>query len=231
MLVKVVVVCFLYTVCAITLFCVSSFAPFEPVGVSRIANLHGTIAVFLNLSKVAGNLVSAAHTLWFVWLTASSAFIGPASHEPIHWWIVNLIVLSSIAVMFAFVKYAARRTPTDDELYENIFAITPAVVVCGLIGLFCTSSIGDEMASSVWRPQARTFVYWTFVIVLSLSIEAAKLDKINMATQLAFAATLIYCVIYMPVELALIFQAGIIVYAVMAYRKSGLEAVIGKVDY
>jgi len=231
MLVKAIVVCFLYAVCALTLFFVSSFAPFGPTGVARTAILHGTIALFLNLSEVAGRLISAAHTLWFVWLTASSAFIAPASHEPIRWWMVDLIVLSSIGVMFAFVKYAAKRKPTDDQLYENVFAIVPAVIVCALIGLLCNSSIGDEMGSSVWRPQARTVVYWTFVIVLSLSIEAAKLDKINMPTQLAFAATLIYCIIYMRVELAMLFEIAIIVYAIMAYRKSGLEAVIGKVDY
>ena len=231
MLVKAIVVSFLYLVCALTLFFVSSFAPFGPLGVARTAIVHGTIALFLNLSDVAGSLISAAHTLWFVWLTASSAFIVPASHEPIHWWMVDLIVLSSICVMFAFVKYATKRIPTNDKLYENVFAITPAVIVCALISWLCNSSIGDEMGSSTWRPQARTFVYWTFVIMSSLSIDSAKLDKINMPTQLAFAATLLYCIIYMRVELALVLNLGIMAYAVVAYRKSGLEAVIGKVEY
>lgn len=226
MIIKGIVVGFLYTVCALTLFVVSNYAPFQAQGVANIAVLHGAVSLFLCLSNIAGRLIAAAHTLWFVWLTASSAFIGPTDHEPLAWYMVVLIVSAALIVIMAFVRYAARRTPTDDKLYESIFAITPAIGLCASIGIICNSSIGDEMSTSVWRPQIRTAVFWTFVVILALCIESAKITKINMATQLAFAATLIYCVIYMPVELAVTMEACILITSLVVYRRYGVSAVV-----
>jgi hypothetical protein len=226
LLVRFVVVAFLYAVSALTLFAVTNLAPFSATGTSNVSIFHLGISLFLSLSGVVGKLVATSHTLWFVWLTSSAAFIGVENQVPLPWYLVLLVVLCTIGLMAAFVRYCSKRKPSGDPLFESVFAIAPAIALCTFVGLFCNSTIGYEIAHTPWVPHIRTFVYWTFVLILSLAIDSAKSKSINMSTQLASAATLVYCIIYMPIQLAIVLQFVIAAMALSEFRSNGLSAVI-----
>lgn len=226
LLIRTTVVAFLYAVSALTLFTVSNFAPFSASGTANVSIFHLGISLFLSLSGAVGKLIATSHTLWFVWLTASAAFIGVKDQAPLPWYLVLVVVVTTMGLMAAFVRYCSKRQPTNDKLFESVFAIGPAIMLCTFVGLFCNSTIGYEIAHTPWIPHVRTFVYWTFVLILSLSIDSAKSTTISMSTQLACAATLVYCIIYMPVQLAIVLQVFVFVAALSEYRKGGLSRII-----
>ena len=226
LLVRFAVVAFLYCVSALTLFVVSNFAPFSANGTANVSIFHLGISLFLSLSDVVGKLIATSHTLWFVWLTSSAAFIGVENQEPLPWYLILLVVLSTIGLMAGFVRYSSKRQVSKDELFESVFAIAPAIALCTFVGLFCNSTIGYEIAHTPWVPHVRTFVYWTFVLILSLAIDSTKSKSINISTQMASAATLVYCIIYMPIYFAIILLFLVAIMALSEYRKHGLSAVV-----